>query len=83
LIGITLGALMRCIAPAVAASVFMAGVVIAMDEIVAASIHNPLLAFLILVAIGAATYGVASLLLLRPQLISLRSFLGFQKKVEG
>ncbi|MEO6353632.1 MAG: MOP flippase family protein [Burkholderiaceae bacterium] len=83
LIGISLGALMRCIAPAVAASVFMAGVVIAMDEIVAASIHNPLLAFLILVAIGAATYGVASLLLLRPQLISLRSFLGFQKKVEG
>lgn len=82
-IGITLGALMRCIAPAVAASIFMACVVLAMEQIVVASIHNALLAFFTLVAIGAATYGAASLLLLRPDLISLRSFLGFQKKVEG
>lgn len=73
-IGITLGALMRCIAPAVAASIFMACVVIAMAEIVSASVHNVLLAFLILVAMGVAIYGAASLLLLRPQLMSLRSF---------
>jgi len=46
-------------------------------------VHNALLAFLVLVAMGAATYGAASLLLLRPHLISLRSFLGFQMKVEG
>lgn len=83
MIGITLGALMRCIAPAVAASVFMAFVVIATEKTVSASIQNALLSFLILVALGAVTYGVASLLLLRPQLISLRSFLGFQKKVGG
>lgn len=83
MIGITFGAMMRCIAPAVAASVFMACVVIAMERIVSASIHNALLAFFALVVIGAATYGAASLLLLRPDLISLRSFLGFQKKVEG
>lgn len=83
MIGITLGALMRCIAPAVAASAFMAFVVIAMQGIVSASVHNALLAFLVLVAMGAATYGAVSLLLLRPHLISLRSFLGFQMKVEG
>lgn len=74
---------MRCIAPAVAASIFMACVVIALENIVSASVQNALLSFLILVAIGAATYGAASLVLLRPQLLSLRSFLGFQKKVEG
>lgn len=83
MIGISLGALMRCIAPAVGASIFMAGVVIAMEKTVSAAVHNALLAFLIMVAIGAATYAAASLLLLRPHLISLRSFLGFQKKVEG
>jgi len=83
MIGITFGALMRSIAPAVAASVFMACVVIAMERVVSASIHNALLGFFTLVVIGAATYGAASLLLLRPDLISLRSFLGFQKKVEG
>ncbi|MEO8598334.1 MAG: lipopolysaccharide biosynthesis protein [bacterium] len=83
MIGITLGALMRCIAPAVTASVFMAFVVIAMEKTFSASIHNALFSFLILVALGAVTYGATSLLLLRPQLISLRSFLGFQKKVEG
>ena len=83
MIGITLGALMRCIAPAVAASACMAGVVMALEKTVSAAVPNVLLAFLILVAIGAATYGVASLLLLRAQLLSLRSFLGFQKKAEG
>lgn len=81
LIGITLGALMRSIAPAVAASIFMAWTVIAMEHIVSASVPNALLAFLILVVIGAAMYGAAGLFLLRPQLISLRSFLGLQKKV--
>ncbi|NMM27753.1 MAG: lipopolysaccharide biosynthesis protein [Glaciimonas sp.] len=83
MIGITFGALMRCIAPAATASIFMASVVIATEQVVLASVHNALLAFLIMVVMGAATYGVASLLLLRPQLISLRLFLGFQKKVEG
>lgn len=81
LIGLTLGALMRCIAPPVAASIFMACVVIAVEHIVTRSVPNALLSFLILVAIGAAVYGAASLFLLRPQLISLRSFLGLQKKV--
>ena len=83
IIDIGLGALMRCIAPAVAASIFMAGVVITLEKTVTAWVPNPLLSFLILVAIGVATYGAASLVLLRAQLLSLRSFLGFQKKVEG
>ena len=83
MIGIRLGALLRCIAPAVVASVFMACVVIALEKPVSAAVHNALLAFFMLVAMGAVTYGAASLLLLRPHLMSLRSFLGFQKKVES
>jgi PST family polysaccharide transporter len=81
MIDITIGTLMRCIAPAIAAALFMAGVVMAMEDAVTASVGKASVAFLILVAVGAAVYGLASIFLLGPQLLSLRSFLGFQKKV--
>jgi PST family polysaccharide transporter len=81
LIDVTLGALLRCIAPALGASLLMAGIVMALQDVVNAAVPNGLLAFLILVACGAAVYALASLVLLRPQLLSLRSFLGFEKKV--
>ena len=82
LIDVTLGALLRCIAPAVGAALLMASVVMALQESVNAAVPNVLLAFLILVACGAVVYALASLALLRPQLLSLRSFLGFEKKAE-
>jgi O-antigen/teichoic acid export membrane protein len=81
LIDVSLGALLRCIAPAVGASLLMAGIVMALQGTINAAVPNALLAFLILVACGAAVYALASLVLLRPQLLSLRSFLGFEKKV--
>jgi PST family polysaccharide transporter len=81
LIDVTLGALLRCIAPAVGASLLMAAIVMALQQTINAAVPNALLAFLILVACGAAVYALASLVLLRPQLLSLRSFLGFEKKV--
>jgi PST family polysaccharide transporter len=80
LIDVTLGALLRCIAPAVGASLLMAAIVMALQGVIDAAVPNALLSFLILVACGAIVYALASLVLLRPQLLSLRSFLGFEKK---
>jgi PST family polysaccharide transporter len=82
LIDVTLGALLRCIAPAVGAAVLMAAIVMALQDTINAAVPNALLAFLILVACGAVVYALASLVLLRPQLLSLRSFLGFEKKAK-
>lgn len=83
MIGLSLGALLGCIAPAFGAAIFMAGIVIALAPTVSAYVPNMLASFLLLVAIGALVYGLTSLLLLRAHLLSLRAFLGFQKKVEG
>jgi PST family polysaccharide transporter len=83
LIGIGFGALVRAIAPAMAAALFMVGVLVAGAPLLAQSIHNALLALLLQVAVGVVAYGAASLVLLRPQLNSLRSLIGFQKKAEA
>jgi O-antigen/teichoic acid export membrane protein len=83
LIGIGCGALLRSIAPAMAAALFMTGVLYAVAPLLARSIHNALAALLAQVAIGVIAYGAASLVLLRPQLLSLGSLIGFQKKAEA
>jgi O-antigen/teichoic acid export membrane protein len=83
LIGIGVGALVRSIAPAMLAALFMVGVLYAITPPLAQSIHNALAALLAQVAIGVIAYGAASLVLLRPQLLSLRSLIGFQKKAEA
>jgi O-antigen/teichoic acid export membrane protein len=83
LIGIGLGALLRCIAPAMAAALFMVGLLRAVGPPLAQSIHSALPALLVQVAVGVIGYGAASLLLLRPQLLSLRSLIGLQKKAEA
>ncbi len=83
LIGVGPIALARCMAPAVCAALFMAAAVMTLRAPVEAALPNALLAFVALVAIGALVYGATSLVLLQPQLLSLRAFLGFQKKAEG
>jgi O-antigen/teichoic acid export membrane protein len=83
LIGIGFGALLRAIAPAMAAALLMVGVLAAIAPMAAASIHNALAALLLQVAAGVVAYGAASVVLLRPQLLSLRSLLGLQKKAEA
>jgi O-antigen/teichoic acid export membrane protein len=83
LIGVGIGSLLRCVAPAMAAALLMVGVLRACAPLVAQAIHSPLPALLMQVAIGVIAYGAASLVLLRPQLLSLRSLIGFQKKVEA
>jgi PST family polysaccharide transporter len=83
LIGIGWGALVRSIAPAMAAALFMVGVLGAAAPLLAQAISSALLALLVQVAIGVLAYGAASLVLLRPQLLSLRSLIGFQKKAEA
>jgi O-antigen/teichoic acid export membrane protein len=83
LIGIRVGALVRCIAPAIAAALFMVGVLGASAPLLAQSAHGAPLALLVQVAIGVIAYGAASLVLLRPQLLSLRSLIGLQKKAEA
>lgn len=76
-------ALARCIGPALVASLLMALVLQACAPLVASTIHNPLAALLLQVAAGVAAYGAAAVLLLRPQLLSLGSLVGFHKKVEA
>jgi PST family polysaccharide transporter len=83
LIGIGCGALARSIAPAMAAALLMVGALGAAAPLLAQAIPGALLEFLAQVAIGVIVYGAASLLLLRPQLLSLRSLIGFQKKAEA
>lgn len=83
LIGIRVGALLRCLAPAVASALLMVGVLRAIEPLLAPSIHSPLPALLVQIAAGVIAYGAASLVLLRPQLLSLRSLIGFQKKAEA
>ncbi|UUZ55375.1 hypothetical protein LP419_06460 [Massilia sp. H-1] len=51
--------------------------------LVAQAVHAPLASLLVQVAIGVLAYGAAAAVLLRPQLLSLRSLVGFQKKVEA
>ncbi|WP_426112983.1 lipopolysaccharide biosynthesis protein [Massilia sp. PWRC2] len=91
-IGIGFGALLRAIAPAVAAAVFMvlalrasAPLVTAVTAVTAttAATSSALLALLLQIAIGVIAYGAASLVLLRPQLLSLRSLIGLHKKAEA
>lgn len=83
LIGVSLFAVLRCVAPAMAAAMAMVGVLYACAPLVARAIHAPLPALLVQVAIGVAAYGAAAAVLLRPQLLSLGSLIGFQKKVEA
>lgn len=83
LVGIGVGSLLRCIAPPMAAALFMLGVLYASAPLLQQSIRNALAALLAQVAIGALAYAAASLVLLRPQLASLRSFIGLQKKAEA
>lgn len=83
LIGLGLGAVVRSVAPAAAAALLMALALRACAPLVSQSFNNPLLELLVQVAIGVAAYGAASVVLLRPQLLSLRSLVGFQKKVEA
>ena len=83
LIGLGPGALARCVAPAMAATLFMLGVLYASAPLLAQSLHNALAALLAQVAIGMLAYAAASLVLLRPQLVSLRSLMGLQKKAEA
>jgi O-antigen/teichoic acid export membrane protein len=83
LIGVGVGALLRAIAPAMAAALLMVGVLHASGQLLAQSVHSAWLVLLVQVAIGVIAYGAASVLLLRAQLVSLRSLLGFQKKAEA
>jgi O-antigen/teichoic acid export membrane protein len=83
LIGVGFGAVLRCVAPAMAAALLMVGVLRVGAPLVAQVIHSPLPALLVQVAFGVIAYGAAGAVLLRPQLLSLRSLVGFQKKVEA
>jgi O-antigen/teichoic acid export membrane protein len=83
LIGIGMGALARAIAPALVAALVMVGVLRAIEPLLARVIDSPLASLLAQVAIGVLAYGAASLVLLRPQLLSLRSLIGFHKKAEA
>lgn len=83
LIGVGLGAVLRSVGPAVAASLLMVLALQACTPLVAQAVRSPLPALLVLVAIGVAAYAAAGVVLLRPQLLSLRSIVGFQKKVEA
>ena len=82
-IGIRFGELVRCVAPAMAAALFMVGVLRALAPLLAQAHLNALLALLLQVGAGVVAYGAASVVLLRPQLLSLRSLIGFQKKAEA
>jgi O-antigen/teichoic acid export membrane protein len=82
-IGIGFGSLVRAIAPAMAAALFMVSVLRAIAPLLAPPQHNGLPGLLLQVGAGVVAYGAASLALLRPQLHSLRSLLGFQKKAEA
>ncbi len=83
LIGLGLGAVAASVAPAVASALLMVLALQACGPLVNATIANPLAALLIQVAIGVAAYGAAGVMLLRPQLLSLGSLVGFHKKVEA
>lgn len=83
LIDIGLGAVLRCVAPAMAAALAMVALLHLCAPLVARAVPGALPALLVQVAIGVIAYGAASAVLLRPQLLSLRSLIGFQKKVEA
>jgi PST family polysaccharide transporter len=83
LINIPFGTLMACIAPSIGAALLMVGVLRLSGPLVAQATPHEWLLLLVQVLIGIIVYGAASLVLLRPQLLSLRSLLGFQKKVEA
>jgi PST family polysaccharide transporter len=83
LIGIGFGALVRAIAPAMAAALFMVAVLGASAPLLAQAIHGALPVLLLQVAVGVIAYGAASLVMLRAQLASLGSLVGFQKKAEA
>lgn len=77
------GALARAIAPAMAAALFMVAVLRAIAPLLADWSHHALLALLLQVGVGVIAYGAASLVLLRPQLLSLRSLIGLHKKAKA
>ena len=79
LIGVTLTALAQRIAPPLALSLLMVGIVQLAEKNVAHWLQDVRLEFMLLIALGAAVYGVASLWLLRPQVNHLQSFLKLQK----
>ncbi|MEC5218506.1 O-antigen/teichoic acid export membrane protein [Actimicrobium sp. GrIS 1.19] len=83
LIHIRFGTLMGCITPSIGAALLMVGVLRLSGPLVAQATPHEWLLLLVQVVIGVLVYGTASLVLLRPQLLSLRSLLGFQKKVEA
>lgn len=83
LIGVGFGALLRCVAPSLAAALAMVGVLDVCAPLVARAVPAALPALLVQVAIGVVAYGAAAAVLLRPQLLSLGSLIGFQKKVEA
>ncbi|UUZ49865.1 hypothetical protein LP420_06900 [Massilia sp. B-10] len=83
LIGVSLADVARSVAPAVAAALLMVLALRACAPLVAQAVHAPLASLLVQVAIGVLAYGAAAAVLLRPQLLSLRSLVGFQKKVEA
>lgn len=83
LIGVSLADVARSVAPAVAAALLMVLALRACAPLVAQAVHAPLALLLVQVAIGVLAYGAAAAVLLRPQLLSLRSLVGFQKKVEA
>ena len=83
LVDLGLGALARSVAPAVAAALVMVGVLRVTAPLLAHALDNALAALLVQVAIGVLAYGAASLVLLRPQLLSLRALVGFHKKAEA
>lgn len=83
LIGVGPGAVLRSVAPAMAAALAMVGVLQVCAPLIGRAVQGALPAFLVQVFIGVAAYGAAAALLLRPQLLSLRSLIGFQKKVEA
>ncbi|HEY0060692.1 MAG TPA: lipopolysaccharide biosynthesis protein [Telluria sp.] len=83
LIGVSLLDVLRSVAPASAAALLMALALQACGPLVAQLVRNPLAALLVQVAIGVLAYAAAAAVLLRPQLLSLRSLVGFQKKVEA
>lgn len=83
LIGVGLGAVLRSVAPAIAAALVMVGVLQGCAPLLARAVPGALPALLLQVLIGVVAYGAAAVVLLRPQLLSLRSLIGFQKKVEA